>query len=1064
MKLPDRIIAIGGAGKALAYELLEADWVLDSILQPRPKPRSLTVTFIDTAEEERNRDLERIQEIRATVQEKKKELREGSRDRPGDIDVEYLPLTDNIQLHDRNDLIGDSVDRIASGNGMDPDDWWLEAEHIDETLNFATGVVRKRGLGKAIYYKAYAEDDTVSTNIDLPNKGTVAVFAGLGGGTGSGVVLDLVKDLKQTKRTAEITLFGILPNDKEPDQENANAHAALSEMEYMSLTGEDVFKDRILIPIDPTGYGGKREDGLNNEPLVEFDRAAIYLIVAYYNMMDMEDPFENIPSYAPFILGIPQVLRYNVDAIKDAKGSLQEMLSDKQDALEAEEEAYSDVDRFLSKQYNVDTDDVDFNDAAISNLEERLNSVKSLLEFDLFNELDYHSVSTFKEIINDAERESDDIVKQIEIIEGTIIAGTTGGDDGQFVDSTDQQLSTILKEDLTQLAFRKQVLARIQAIDDNRVRGALGFLIGQDDDVVNPGVRLNRLDSKADEARDRVRQLETDLEEAEAELEETREQQSEELRRRIDDWESRARREYEEYEDVRDIDVRGLAADLEQELENYATQVDQCSEPDDVEVVSGTEVRDALDRLENQLSSLDVDISDRRSDVVDAIDNLAEAKKSFLTMNQDDDGLLSGIFGSDDERERAEKNFTAKRNRLSNSGVFVVSNRGQNLGIEVEFDTTQLVEQAEADVERVRNRTVETFREELSEPDQRAIDKFERELEQGAGFRQLRSIAEEAFEAELAGTSEVATRKENLEAELAEVREQVELYEATVDLFKEVNKRRERFVNQQGNDLDRQSLKRETDGQSISTADDDYLYVKPTRPEEILKLQGDDDIAESHLFDETTEAGQRERTRLRGHLEELAERSYDPKYNGLQKRRLSGDRSRYQHTTLAFGLVSRAVDQIRGLASGLENNVFSGAYNTATADGGGVASFGVEAGGSWDVGLPMFVGGVFLDNLRKESAASGYPEGYNGIEQSDDTDIRIHHTLGLDKGFYVRRQSVMNMEDRRDVRFFLQEDTEIRDQLLEEYLEKVRIDGVDGDDEAGSGGEAASEFQEEYDE
>ena len=260
MNLPDRIFAVGGAGKAVTYELLGATWVQEAVLQPRPDPRSLTVTIIDTAEEEENRDFERIHELEDEIQETKNRLRdEGGRGRPGEINIEYLPLTRNIQLHDQNDLIGESaVPRIASGKGMDEEKWWLKPEFINENLDFATGVVRKRGLGKGLYYKAYAEDDDVRTAIDLPRRGKVAVIAGLGGGSGSGIFIDLVRDLKQTNRTAEMTLFGILPNNSEGDAETANAHAALSEMEYLSLQGENIFKDKILVPIDPTGFGGKK--------------------------------------------------------------------------------------------------------------------------------------------------------------------------------------------------------------------------------------------------------------------------------------------------------------------------------------------------------------------------------------------------------------------------------------------------------------------------------------------------------------------------------------------------------------------------------------------------------------------------------------------------------------------------------------------------------------------------------------------------------------------------------------------------------------------------------------
>ena len=74
MNLPDRIFAVGGAGKAVTYELLGATWVQEAVLQPRPDPRSLTVTIIDTAEEEENRDFERIHELEEQIQETKDRL------------------------------------------------------------------------------------------------------------------------------------------------------------------------------------------------------------------------------------------------------------------------------------------------------------------------------------------------------------------------------------------------------------------------------------------------------------------------------------------------------------------------------------------------------------------------------------------------------------------------------------------------------------------------------------------------------------------------------------------------------------------------------------------------------------------------------------------------------------------------------------------------------------------------------------------------------------------------------------------------------------------------------
>lgn len=185
MTLPDRVFTIGGAGKDIGMELLESDWLLREILRPRRDPKQLTITFLDTAEEERDDDLNRIEAIRQRRDELKAELRDTNQGRVGDIDIRYKLITENIMLNSQIDLTGeDIVPRIVAGNGIDEGNWWIDEDHIEENLNFAKGAVRKRGLGKAMYYKAYAEDDELATLIDIPSKGEVAIIGGLGGGTG----------------------------------------------------------------------------------------------------------------------------------------------------------------------------------------------------------------------------------------------------------------------------------------------------------------------------------------------------------------------------------------------------------------------------------------------------------------------------------------------------------------------------------------------------------------------------------------------------------------------------------------------------------------------------------------------------------------------------------------------------------------------------------------------------------------------------------------------------------------------------------------------------------------
>ena len=1047
MNLPSRIFAVGGAGKAITYELLKADWVQEAVLRPRPNPESLTVTVIDTAEEEENRDLERIQEIERQIQETKDRLRDQHTGRPGEITIEYLPLTRNIQLHDQNDLIGQAaVPRIAAGVGMDEENWWLQPEFINENLDFATGVVRKRGLGKGLYYKAYAEDDDVRTAIDLPGRGKVAVIAGLGGGSGSGIFIDLVRHLKRTQRTAEITLFGVLPNDDEGEAETANAHAALSELEHLSLQGEDLFKDRILIPIDPTGFGGKKANILqSSDALIEFDRAAIYLIATYYNMMDMEDPFADTPSYAPFIIGIPQVLRYNVDAIQDAKSVTKDILNAKQDALEAEADIYAGVDRFLSREWSPDGMNGELHDSDRTDLETRLNNVKSLLDLDLFTELDYESVSIYREIVSEAEAEADDIVERIEVIGGSIRAGTAevSTDGEQFVDSIDKQLGDVIRDELSRLAHRKDLLVRLRAVDDNRVESTISYLLALEDEAINAGVRLNQLEAKLDEATDRRDRLQSDLEDAEAELEEQRRAQQDEVDRRVDDWERAVRTLYDEYDDCRSIDVDNMVDSLEMALETFAREVENAETEDQLEAIDDSGVRGALSTLSEEFDRVGININDVERRINASLADLTDAKKSFLRMNEEE-GTLESILpwdtSDEEERKQAQKNYRMKRNQLDDNEVFAISRAGSSLSVEPEFSAANLARTIEDEAEDRRRDILAETRAELDEEHSRDIDELGRQLESGASFTDLARAFEEMVKDEAVETDDIERRRDDLEADLEEAEHKAELYSGTVDLFEELNGPRDMFISSQDTYRDLRENYNESRETTVSTESEDYHYVKTVKPHDILQLRDDADIAGSKLFDDETE-----RQRLRGSLEELAKNAHNPKYTGIRKRRISGDRARYNDMNIVVGVMSRAINQIGDVAD--LKPVFQGAYNLG-AGSENYASFPVEAGGSWDIGLGIFIDGIFLDNLRAEVEADGYHTGYQAREAADDTDILVHHTYGLDEGHYVRRNEVLNLENPRDIEFFLRDEGEIREDLLEEYSEVVHFTDDSTDAEA----------------
>ncbi|MXR51429.1 hypothetical protein GRX03_07410 [Halovenus sp. WSH3] len=1045
MNLPDKIFAVGGAGKAIALELLEAEWILEDLLEPRPDPSSLTVTIIDTAEGEKNTDQERIHEIRQRIQEKEEELRDPSKGRTGTIEVEYKLITEDIHLSGSIDLIGDdAVPRIAAGNGMDEDNWWIEEEHINENLDFAKGVVRKRGLGKAIYYKAYAEDDQISSYIDLSQKGKVAIIAGLGGGTGSGILLDLAQHLQERQRTAEITLFGILPNHTEGIKENTNAFAALSELEYDALSGNNVFKDRILIPIDPTDFDGKIGNRLQSDKLLEeLDEAILYLLTAYYNTEGLEDPFADTPSFAPFTIGIPQVLRYNVEAINDSRGQFREVLTEKDEALQHEAEIYNRIDRFLTRHYDPDSADLDggLRDLDETDLKERLEDVESWLDFELFDELEYHSLGIFEDIIADAKSETDDVVEQIDIISGSLRAvDATSQETGTFVDNIDERLAEILEQDLTMIVRRKELLQRRQAIEHNRIRDAVEYLMGIGDATAAPGVKLQRLEAKYEDIEDTYDELTADLEDVTQRLEEKRDEQSAEIERQTSEWMREVEADLEQLQRLDTDQIQAILSDLMGAMDRFVGDVVNAASHQEVDQARDNLVLEQIDRLGEALDAGGVAADDHLRAVSGSLTDLKRAKKAFLTMNQEE-GTLESItpWKSDTEerREEANKDYRIQKNNLAESGVFQVGPPTGNFNVDITFDTEVILDQCRRKEQRLRETAIDRLRSQVEEipPDEQ--ESLETELgSPEPDIDRIREIGRSVIRRDIGETDQLEQRRDDLQADLDEMETEMEVYGPAIDLFQEVNNRRENW--EQKTSSFQKKLAEQTDNTDRGSVaqSDDYVYLKNVQPNDIFRATGRDDIAESDLF-----SSEEENQRLRSNLEELAQNARREQYTGLLRRKLDKGTSRYSDLKVRVAVSSPAVDQIDSDALDFEDT-FRDAFDLG-ASGKRVespfTSWPQDSGGPWDIGLSVFITGVFLDNIRKVVQADGYYAGYEQKYEEENGDLRIHHSYGLEDGIYVRRKDLLNLETDDDVAFYLRDQDEIVDDLLNNYVETVEV-------------------------
>ena len=225
----------------MVFSLLSKRWILEEILRPKGNVtanyRAMTV---DTAVSEDARD----SDIRDGILEKivtiQKGLRKDTGKIPNNLSVDCQLLTKGIFTMGEYDIMGKTVvDNIKIKTGAKY--WWFYPQDIGDdvatklkskesftNLNFASGVIRRRALGKAILYKAISEK---RTDIALTRGGKVAMIVGLGGGTGSGAFIDYAKKLKEKSPNINIILFAVLPTSQERDKEQTNGFTSLCELE-----------------------------------------------------------------------------------------------------------------------------------------------------------------------------------------------------------------------------------------------------------------------------------------------------------------------------------------------------------------------------------------------------------------------------------------------------------------------------------------------------------------------------------------------------------------------------------------------------------------------------------------------------------------------------------------------------------------------------------------------------------------------------------------------------------------------------------------------------------------
>lgn len=309
------IVAIGGAGKQLIWQLCNKKYLFQYYIQNR---MPLKIFIIDSDKSERFEDEKRHQAILKTIE---------SMGGKGFIKINYIYLPGQASLNSYTTLTDPRiVDTIKNGPFSNRIKlWWLQDESqniyyddlkkMDPNVNedFSGGVHRRRAISKAIFYKLVSENQAILQEL-VGGSDHVAIVVGLGGGTGSGMYLDVARYIRENSPSSRVWLYAILPSMAEDETEQLNAAIALTELEYTNFI-ENPFNLIVMTKLPDVYTSAHRR----TEELIEFDDAfsSIFLNLLYGFNGDLNPLFNARKRYNSFLFACAHTIRYPIKQLMD---------------------------------------------------------------------------------------------------------------------------------------------------------------------------------------------------------------------------------------------------------------------------------------------------------------------------------------------------------------------------------------------------------------------------------------------------------------------------------------------------------------------------------------------------------------------------------------------------------------------------------------------------------------------------------------------------------------------------------------------------------------------------
>ena len=1065
LSLPDNIIGIGNAGKTTVKHYLSQDWIIEEAVAVKDSQtltdgdnREFNAFMIDTATDEQPADERQVKSINDRIER----IAERSGRTPSTVNtgLEYInPLDDAPDnLISRAGLTSEvTVNQIATQDRLKS--WWLENEDSMLTDGYGQGVLRRRGLSKALFHASRAGNGDME---GLPRRlsgKTATIVVGLGGGTGSGMYLDLAKLIEP--KVDELHLVASIPGLQEKDRRTANTFAALSELEYLALNEEEEnpFTNIILVPFGPARNLQNREFFLD---------AMVQTIVAreattndFTTFLD-SDNSERIPkAYAPFTVAVPQILRYDVGDIREAKRAITEYREAKREALDAELALYDELHDFFTEEWGgeiadaletaqdgltVDNDRFALSGDEASSLRNRLDSLQSWIEDeDTFGHVDNEALSDWRAQLGDwiealrenyADLSGGELKKRLVTRLPDRVDRLEPVDDKYPSEPDDQALAGVFRDELRAIKLRANLLRALKIVDEEEVSEALTAALHP---ARQGWIGAQRLE-------DRINGLNREAEQHEVNLELLDDLESDLVAARdhnLESWRETVADDLELLVGLQSSadDIEAQLDALRNELEDTLRTISQANSPDNVPA-GGLNFN--FDRLNAQLRDVGLDPIDGRT-LVETVEQTQRAYEAWYDINNT--GLVGNILGSKEDKKEDYVGYLE-----AVDGDYVdISPKVERGDFTEDFDcrlaadglfediTQELAEKRETH----RRRVIREFKSTLSEfgaddvvQDYRAqwgSNDFDLEWpgDTGDAVSSMRDrltdldadSAQAVFDELLAdgngfddpGLVYLAVHDAYLgpvEAKRSELNARIEDVESRADVYDSLRRIVMDYDYEYGSEDDEEEFgpdNPEIDDSTNVTGGSENPYVKKIQSEDQVSLLQYNDIADSDIW---TRGNSTEMRKIQSHFKDFAETAVQNDELGcLRKRKIEvdtrasdeytdADNTIYDGHYIGNVFLSRAFDDEENPGHPVFNTVreeFNGSELYFLEDANGYSHESVGYGAPWDLSMVTFVGGVFLDNIRQVNQPTrGYKVSYESQRDDLREAVRIRHVHGVD--------------------------------------------------------------------